>query len=71
VQVAALARRPEAEAVAKRLADKGYTAYVVTSGNGTPSVFRVRIGPFRTRGEADNMAARLEKEEQFKPWVTR
>jgi cell division septation protein DedD len=71
VQVAALARRPEAEAVAKRLADKGYAAYVVTPGNGTPSVFRVRIGPFRTRGEADNMAARLEKEEQFKPWVTR
>jgi len=71
VQVAALNARPEAEAVAKRLADKGYAAYVVTPGNGGPSVFRVRIGPFRTRNDADNMAARLEKEEQFKPWVTR
>lgn len=71
VQVAALNVRSEAEAVAKRLAAKGYAAYVVTPGNGTPSVFRVRIGPFNTRREADTMAVRLEKEEQFKPWVTR
>jgi cell division septation protein DedD len=69
--VAALNVRSEAEAVAKRLAAKGYAAYVVTPGNGTPSVFRVRIGPFSTRREADTMAVRLEKEEQFKPWVTR
>jgi cell division septation protein DedD len=61
----------EAEAVAKRLASKGYAAYVVTPGNGTPAVYRVRIGPFRTRREADTVAVKLEKEEQFKPWVTR
>jgi DedD protein len=71
VQVAALNARPEAEAVAKRLSSKGYAAYVVTPGDGTPSVFRVRIGPFRTRREADSTAAKLEKEEQIKPWVTR
>lgn len=71
VQVAALNRRPDAEAVAKRLVEKGYSAYVMTPGDGTPSVFRVRVGPFNTRREADNMAARLAKEEQFKPWVTR
>jgi hypothetical protein len=34
-------------------------------------VFRVRIGPFRTRNEADSIAVRLEKEERIKPWVTR
>jgi cell division septation protein DedD len=61
----------EAEAVAKRLASKGYAAYVVTPGNGTPAVYRVRIGPFKTRREADTVAVKLEKEEQFKPWVTR
>ena len=71
VQVAALNVRTEAEAVAKRLAAKGYAAYVVTPGGGTPSVFRVRIGPFATRRDADAMALKLEKEEQFKPWVTR
>jgi DedD protein len=71
VQVAALNVRSEAEAVAKRLSSKGYTAYVETPANGAPGVFRVRIGPFKTRREADTMAMRLEKEEQFKPWVTR
>ena len=39
--------------------------------NGTPSVFRVRVGKFTTRREAETVAARLQKEEQFKPWVTR
>jgi cell division septation protein DedD len=71
VQVAALNVRGEADAIARRLATKGYSAYVVTPPNGTPSVFRVRIGPFKTRREADSMASKLQKEEQFKPWVTR
>jgi hypothetical protein len=34
-------------------------------------VFRVRVGTFKTRREADVVAARLLKEEQIKPWVTR
>jgi cell division protein FtsN len=34
-------------------------------------VFRVRVGKFNTRREAESVAARLQKEEQFKPWVTR
>ena len=39
--------------------------------SGTPPVYRVRIGKFETRREAETIAAKLEKEEQFKPWVTR
>jgi hypothetical protein len=31
----------------------------------------VRVGKFSTRREAESVAARLQKEEQFKPWVTR
>jgi DedD protein len=71
VQVAALNVRGEADAIAKRLSSKGYAAYVMTPSNGTPQVFRVRIGKFQTRKEAEAIAGRLEKEEQFKPWVTR
>ena len=43
----------------------------MTPANGTPSVFRVRVGKFKTRREAETVAAKLKKEEQFKPWVTR
>ena len=71
VQIAALNVRSEADAIAKRLSSKGYAAYVLSPANGTPSVFRVRVGKFGTRREAETMAAKLQKEEQFKPWVTR
>jgi cell division septation protein DedD len=70
VQIAALNARGDAEAVAKQMSSKGYTAYVVAPATGT-SVYRVRIGTFKTKHEAEAMAAKLQKEEQFKPWVTR
>lgn len=71
VQVAALNVRSEADAIARRLTSKGYTAYVQAPTTGTPAVYRVRIGTFKTRREAETVAARLKKEEQFTPWVTR
>lgn len=71
VQIAAMNERGEAEAMAKRLVSKGYAAYVLAPAAGTPSMYRVRIGKFPTKREADTMAAKLQKEEQFKPWVTR
>ncbi|MBI3493363.1 MAG: SPOR domain-containing protein [Acidobacteria bacterium] len=71
VQIAALNERDEADAIAKRLSSKGYSAYVLAPAAGTPAMYRVRIGKFATKHEADTMAAKLQKEEQFKPWVTR
>ena len=71
VQIAALNVRGEAEAIAKRLASKGYSAYVLSPASGTSTVYRVRVGKFPTRREAETVASRLQKEEQFKPWVTR
>jgi len=71
IQVAALRERDEADTIVKRLAGKGYPAYVVAPAKGAPSVFRVRVGKFKERREADTVAARLQKEEQFKPWIVR
>jgi cell division septation protein DedD len=71
VQIAALNVRSEADAIARRLSSKGYSAYVLSPADGTPAVYRVRVGKFPTRREAENIAAKLQKEEQFKPWVTR
>ena len=70
VQVAAVNSRSEAEAIAKRLAGKGYPSFVTTPPGGV-KMFRVRIGKYPTRREAETIAARLEKEDQFKPWITR
>ena len=71
IQVAALRESDEADVIVKRLAGKGYPAYVVAPAKGQPSVYRVRVGKFKDRREADSVAARLQKEEQFKPWIVR
>ena len=70
VQVAAVRERNEADTIARRLSTKGYPAFVTTPANGAP-VFRVRVGKYTERREAESVAGRLEKEEQFKPWITR
>ena len=67
--MAALREADEADTIVKRLAGKGYPAYVVAPAKGAPSVYRVRVGKFKERSEADTVAARLQKEEQFKPWI--
>lgn len=71
IQVAALKERDEADVIVKRLAGKGYPAYVLAPTAGAPAMYRVRVGKFKERHEADTVAARLQKEEQFKPWVVR
>jgi len=71
IQVAALREKDEADVIVKRLAGKGYPAYVVAPAKGAPTVFRVRVGKYKERHEADTVAARLQKEEQFKPWIVR
>jgi cell division septation protein DedD len=71
IQLTALARREEAEGIVKRLAAKGYSAYVMEPGAGAPTVFRVRVGKFKERREAEAVASRLQKEEQFNPWIVR
>jgi cell division protein FtsN len=34
-------------------------------------MFRVRVGSFKTRADADTLAAKLKSQEHFDPWVTR
>ena len=71
IQVGALRERGLADSIAKRLVAKGYPAYVVPPARGTPDPYRVRVGKYKDRREADTVAAKLQKEEQFKPWVVR
>jgi cell division septation protein DedD len=67
VQVAASRSRAEAETIARRLSEKGYPVFITTNAGN----FRVRVGKYATAGEAEAIGARLEREEQFRPWITR
>ena len=71
VQIAALRDRTEADTIVKRLSGKGYQAFVVNPVPGKPPVYKVQVGRFAERGEAEKIAVRLKSEEQFSPWVTR
>jgi cell division septation protein DedD len=71
VQVAAVKVRSEADTIAKRLASKGFPSFVTSPSAGDARVYRVRVGKYSDRREAESVARRLEKEEQFKPWITR
>jgi cell division septation protein DedD len=71
VQVAAVKERSEADTIAKRLASRGFPSFVTAPSAGAARVYRVRVGKYNDRREAESIARRLEKEEQFKPWITR
>jgi len=68
IQISALKTRQPAAEWVQRLIDKGYPAFLE---NAAPGVFRVRVGRYKERREADQIARRLEKEEQLKPNVSR
>jgi cell division septation protein DedD len=72
VQVVAVKTRAEADAIVKRLASKGYRAYVFApKGKAPAGMFRVRVGTFPSLNEAKAASQKLEKEEQYKPWIIR
>jgi cell division protein FtsN len=70
LQVHALRDAKVANGIVQRLAKKGYPAFLVESGAPT-SMYRVFVGRYKERDEAERVAARLKKEEQFNPWITR
>ena len=70
VQVSALRSDDEARTVAAELVAKGYPAVVVDPAPGAPrAVYRVRVGPYTDRSEANRVRDRLDTEEQFTSFV--
>lgn len=72
VQVIATRDRAIAGSVLKKLAAKGYPAFLVNpSANATPAFYKVHVGRYNDRGEAEKVSLRIKKEEQFPSWITR
>jgi len=70
LQVTALRKSAEANQVAEGLVASGYPAFVVVPATDVPvAVFRVRVGPYVDRAEAEATRRRLEIEQLLKPWV--
>ncbi|HEY0284575.1 MAG TPA: SPOR domain-containing protein [Vicinamibacterales bacterium] len=73
VQVAAYKDRKEADGLAKALAAKGYPAFVMAPVKGAPTtLFRVRVGKYKTLKDAEAVEARLQTTEQLpNAWIAR
>jgi cell division septation protein DedD len=69
VQVVSLQDRAGANAIARRLAAKGYPAFVLDPAAGGPRIYRVQVGGFADKNDAEQASRRLERDEQFKPFV--
>jgi cell division septation protein DedD len=72
VQVVALSDRAAANAVVQRLQAKSYPAFVVEPKPNEPvQTYKVQVGKFGDRSEAEQVKNRLKKEEQFEPIIRR
>lgn len=72
VQVAASRNQQDAEKLVKELKSRGYAVFVVTPefAHANDNLFRVQVGPFATREEAEKVRAKIAKE-GFKPFIRR
>jgi DedD protein len=72
VQVVSLRDRAAASKIVQRLSGKGYPAFLVPPASNAPAqVFKVQVGRYEDRQEAQRVSDRLKKEEQFDPWIIR
>jgi DedD protein len=72
VQVIATRDRDIAASVTNRLVAKGYPAFLLNPPAGaSPAYYKVHVGRYNDRGEAEQVSLRIKNEEQFQSWITR
>ncbi len=59
VQLGSFAEQGNARRLIQEVGDKGFTAYVVPLRKSGRTLYRVRVGPKETRGQAQDLAGRL------------
>ena len=70
VQVAAFKDKGSADSMAAKLRDKGYKTYVQEATFlGKEVWYRIRLGPFSNKAEADRFAKRFHEKEKIRPQV--
>ncbi len=72
VQVIATREQGMATSIVQKLTAKGYPAFLVAPAAGAPQPFyKVQVGRYTDRGEAEKVSLRIKKEEQFQSWILR
>ncbi len=68
IQVGAFSSKKEAQTLKKRLSRKGYTVFINTSKRGK-ILYRVRVGRFIKRTDAEKVALKLKINEKLKTFI--
>lgn len=68
IQVGAFASSESARRLVRQLEASGLSSYVREETEG-PVRYKVRVGPFPSRGEAEAMAQRLKRDKRLPTWV--
>jgi cell division protein FtsN len=70
IQVFSSADRSQADRIRDRLVVGGYQAYLSPVEVGGHTMYRVRLGPFGSRKDADQVAEKVRKGYKLDTWVT-
>ena len=70
IQVFSSADQSQADRIRTRLAGGGYKAYLSPVEVGGHTMYRVRLGPFKSRDEAQKTAEKVRKGYKLDTWVT-
>ena len=71
VQVAAVPRLDDARVAMERLASLGYPVHMTTKVVDGAEMYRVRVGPLKSRAVAEEVARQLEGAGFTAPWITK
>ena len=69
VQIVSVSSRSEADAEAARLSRRGFSARVEPGTGSKGTIYRVRVGPFASREEAERASQRLAAEGRRGAWI--
>ncbi|HVS04280.1 MAG TPA: SPOR domain-containing protein [Thermoanaerobaculia bacterium] len=70
IQVFSSRDQEQARKLLDRLRGAGFTAYLSPAEAGRDTMYRVRIGPFTARDEAEAVAARVRRDFRVDTWIT-
>lgn len=70
VQVFSTRDEAQARKVLRQLKDAGHRAFLSAVEVTGQTMYRVRVGPFNKRGDADQVAGKVRRQMKLDPWVT-
>jgi DedD protein len=70
IQIASFKSRPQAETMRRALVDGGYDAYVSEGESANGARYRVRVGSYASRDDAQQAAQRLAGERRVSTFIT-